>query len=154
AVPIGNLVADGLLTPLRDQTREVGGRLAGDGEGLVAQTAVFPVHADELVLPGGAHGFPGTLSRREAERPENCVRLQHPLLHLLGGIETERLGLPQREQTGNTVDIGIGQQEGLNRGAAGSVVGKEAGERVDWLADIRSSVDQVPALPIAAAGYR
>jgi hypothetical protein len=39
------------------------------------------------------------------------------------------------------IDVGIGQKDGLNRGAARSVVRVEAIERLDLLPDIGAGVD-------------
>jgi hypothetical protein len=76
--------------------------------------------------PGGVHALPGTLGGEKADRPKDRIRLEHPIPYLLGGIEAERLKLSEREETGDMIDIGVGEEDGLDRGAAGSAVRMEA----------------------------
>jgi hypothetical protein len=151
---IGDLVADGLFAPLRDQIHEVSGRLTRDGKGLIAQTALFAVHTDDRMLARGERGFPGALRGKETDRSEDRIRLEYPVPHLLGRIETERLGLPEGEKAGDMIDVGIGEKDSLNWSPTRSVVRVEAIERLDLLPDIRAGIDEVPADPIGTEGDR
>jgi hypothetical protein len=76
--------------------------------------------------PGGVHALPGALGGEKADRPKDRIRLEHPIPYLLGGIEAERLELSQGKEPGDMIDVGVGEENGLDRGAAGSAVRMEA----------------------------
>jgi hypothetical protein len=76
--------------------------------------------------PGGDHALPGALGGEEADCPKDRIRLEHPVLHLLGGIEAERLELSQGKEPDDMIDVGVGEENGLDRGAAGCAVRMEA----------------------------
>jgi hypothetical protein len=93
------------------------------------------------MLTRGERAFPGALGGKETDRSEDRIRIEDPVPHLLGRIETERLGLPEGEKAGDMIDVGIGEKDSLNRSAARNVVRVEAIERLDLLPDIRTGID-------------
>src|SRR3972149_10018094 len=59
ALRIGDLVPDSLFAPIRHKFHQVGGRLAGNREGLVPEAAIPAVHTHYRVLARRDDGLPG-----------------------------------------------------------------------------------------------
>jgi hypothetical protein len=66
------------------------------------------------------------LGGEKADRPKDRIRLEHPVLHLFGRIDAERLELPQRQEACDVINISIREEYRLDRGAAGGAVRMEA----------------------------
>ena len=154
-VRIREPIADGRLAPIVHLAHEIRGRPAGHAERLIANAAGPVVHAYQVMqivwIAAEVDVLPGTTGRA-AHGAKHRVAVHDPAAYLLGRVQGERLGFAQRQQAGDMVHLGIGQQHRMNGAVPRAGLGRQGVEAGDLLADVRPGIDQIPTPVVGADG--
>ena len=92
--------------------------------------------------------------RHHIKDAKHGVRAEHPSAYRRGSIDLEWLGFPEREQTGDVVNVGVGEKHRLDRRVARTDRWMEARKAFDLLADVGAGVCEIPSLVVGTYGDR
>ena len=127
-------------------------KLARHGHGLDEEAALSAIDTGQGRLSSGLERAPGHLLAKPLEGPIENIALGEAAMHTIGGVDDERVGFAEGEQTQGVVEVAVGEDDGVD-GRVPGLARVKTGEALDLVTDLRRGIQQEPALAVGADGH-